>query len=108
MLFEFKNSPEYITEGSNVIINDSNITTNYLAEERAAYELRKTLIMQSATNINVNINPLLSVNNLISLTGEFFELNQERFLIQGISFSLDYSNIMSISLSNIKNLPGIM
>lgn len=90
------------------IINDSNITTNYLAEERAAYELRRTLIMQSATNINVNINPLLSVNNLISLTGEFFELKQERFLIQGISFSLDYSNIMSISLSNIKNLPGIM
>ena len=25
LLFEFKNSPEYITEGSNVIINDSNI-----------------------------------------------------------------------------------
>jgi GTPase len=25
LLFQFKNSPEYITEGSNVIINDSNI-----------------------------------------------------------------------------------
>ena len=25
LMFEFKNTPEYITEGSNVIINDSNI-----------------------------------------------------------------------------------
>ena len=87
------------------VINDSNITTQYLAEERAQYELRKQLILKSSTNLTVLFNPLLSVNNLIAITSEYYGLVRDKFLIQSISCSLDYSGTMSISVSNIKNLP---
>lgn len=87
------------------VINDSNITTQYLAEERAQYELRKQLILKSSTNLTVLFNPLLSVNNLIAITSEYYGLTRDKFLIQSISCSLDYSGTMSISVSNIKNLP---
>lgn len=84
-------------------INDSNITSDVLAQDRADYELRQKLIIKSSSNINVRYNPLLLVNNLITITDDFYELNQSRFLIQGISCSLDYSGTMSLSISNIQN-----
>ena len=90
------------------VINDSNITTEVLAQERARYELRKQLILKSSTTINIIFNPLLSVNNLIAITSDYFGLNHEKFLIQSISCSLDYSGTMSVTISNIKNLPSVI
>lgn len=90
------------------IINDSNITTEVLAQERAQYELRKQLILKSSTSISILFNPLLAVNNLIAITNEHFGLSHERFLIQSISCPLDYSGTMSVTISNIKNLPSLM
>lgn len=90
------------------IINDSNITTEVLAQERAQYELRKQLILKSSTSISILFNPLLAVNNLIAITNEHFNLSHERFLIQSISCPLDYSGTMSVTISNIKNLPSLM
>ena len=89
------------------IINDSNITSDVLAKERAQYELRKQLILKSSCNINVSYNPLLTVNNLVSISNNFFEINNQRFLIQSVSCSLDYSGSMSVGLSNLTNLPFI-
>lgn len=89
------------------IINDTNITTDLLAQERADYELRKQLILRSSTNVTVMYNPLLNVNNLIAISDEFFELDHEKFLLQGVSCSLDYSGQMNITVSNIVNLPFI-
>jgi len=85
------------------VINDSNITSDYLAEERAKYELRKQLIIKSSTSVNIIFNPLLTVNNLIAINDDFFNFNHEKFLLQGISCSLDYSGQMSMTISNIAN-----
>lgn len=90
------------------VINDSNITSDVLAEERADYELRQQLILKSSTSANVLFNPLLEVNNLIAISDDFFELNHERFLIQSVSCSIDYSGQMSITFSNLKNLPFVV
>lgn len=90
------------------VINDSNITTEYLAQERAQYELRKQLILKSSTSVSILYNPLLSVNNLISITSKYFGLSHEKFLIQSISCGLDYSGSMSITITNIRNLPSII
>ena len=87
------------------IINDSNITSQDLADDRSKYELRKQLILKSSVSVSISFNPLLSVNNLIEITDEFFGLDHERFLLQGISCSLDYSGSMSITVSNVRNLP---
>ena len=90
------------------VINDSNITTQYLAEERAQYELRKQLILKSSTSINILFNPLLTVNNLITITSEYYGMHHEKFLIQSISCPLDYSGTMSVTISNIRNLPLVI
>lgn len=90
------------------IINDPNIYSTPLAQERADYELRQQLILKSSTSASVRLNPFLEVNNLISITDTFFELSRERFLLQSISFSLDNSNQMNITFSNLKNLPFIV
>lgn len=84
-------------------INDSNITTEILAQERADYELRQHLILKSSASNGVRYNPLLSVNNLISVTDSFYGFNQERFLLQSISCPIDYSGSMSITSANIQN-----
>lgn len=86
-------------------INDSNITTEILAQERANYELRKKLILKSSVSNTIRYNPLLLVNNLVSVTDDYYTFRQERFLVQSISCPLDYSGTMSISSSNVRNLP---
>ena len=89
-------------------INDSNITNDILAQERADYELRKVLIAKSSLSSSVFFNPILTVNNMITYTDDFFSLKRERLILQSISFSLDYSGLMSISCSNIKNLTFVL
>lgn len=90
------------------IINDPNITSAVLAQERADYELRQKTILKSSVNITTTINPLLSVNNIIGITDEYYEMKQESFLIQSISYSLDSSGTMTIGCSNIENLPFLI
>ena len=57
-------------------ISDSNITSQILAQERADYELRQKLIVKSSSTVTVRYNPLLLVNNLITITDDFYGLNQ--------------------------------
>ena len=87
------------------IVNDSNITSNTLAQERADYELRMKSIVKTTASNSIYFNPLLTVNNLISLSDDFFDLIREKFLLQSISFSLNYDGVMSISSTSTNNLP---
>ena len=90
------------------IINDSNISSDILAKERAEYELRQQLILKSSVSSSVLFNPFLEVNNLIAISDTFFNLNHERFILQSISCSIDYSNQMNITFSNLRNLPFVV
>ena len=89
-------------------INDTNITSDVLAQERASYELRQKLVLKSSFSIPVRFNPLLLVNNLISVTDEFYGFKQERFLIQSISCPIDYSGTMNVTSTNIRNIPFVV
>ena len=91
------------------VVSDSNITMDILAQERADYELRKNLVAKSTLDSGVFFNPLLSVNNIVTYTDEEdFNLRRERFLIQSLSFNLGYDGTMSLSVSNINNLPFVV
>lgn len=85
-------------------INDSNIINDVLARERADYELRQAMILQSSFSSTVMLNPLVSVNSLVSFQDDFFHLSRERFLVNSLSFSLGYEGIMSIEMTNTNNL----
>ena len=84
-------------------VNDSNIYSDDLAQQRAAYELRKASILNTTITLNVAFNPLLFVNNLVTITDEFYGFNRERFLIQSISYTIGNENQMTLSCSNIVN-----
>ena len=84
-------------------INDSNIYSDDLAQQRADYELRKFGILKTTMSVNVSFNPLLFVNNLITITDQYYNIQRERFLIQSISYSIGEQCQMSISCSNIVN-----
>lgn len=86
------------------IINDSNITDDILAKERANYELRKKIVISTSLPIQTRINPIHTVNNIVTVTeGDTFKFKKERFLIQSVNFSLDYGGQTSLTLSNLHN-----
>ena len=89
-------------------INDANITSDILAQERADYELRQKLILKTTASVTTMFNPLLMVNNMVGITDEFYGFEQEKFLIQSLSYSLDASGTMSLSLTNARNLPFVV
>lgn len=84
-------------------INDSSIYSDDLAQQRADYELRKFGILKTTMSVNVSFNPLLFVNNLITITDQYYNIQRERFLIQSISYTIGEQCQMSISCSNIVN-----
>ena len=87
----------------NEYINDSNIYSDDLAQQRANYELRKFGILKTTMNIQVSFNPLLFVNNLVTITDKYYNLTRERFLIQSISYTIGNESQMTVSCSNIVN-----
>lgn len=88
-------------------INDTNIVSQYAAQERADYELRKIMIAQGKTSCSLLFNPLLTVNNVIKITDPYYSYKNERFLLQSVSYNINYEGSMSVSVTNINDLPFI-
>lgn len=84
-------------------INDVAIFNDELAQDRADYELRKATILGTSVTISTTFNPLLFVDNAITIEDEFYKFNREKFIIQSISYSIGNSNEMSITCSNVEN-----
>ena len=87
------------------IINDSNITADYLAEERAQYELRRILLLRTPVSLTAPINPFVMVNGVVTMTSPALKMARERFVVQSVSYPLDYSGTMTVSASSVWNLP---
>ena len=78
-----------------------------VAEENARYQLRQKLVLKSSVNLTVPFSPIFGVNNLVLISDDFFQLVKQPFLIQSVNYSLNYGRTMSITVSNINNLPFI-
>lgn len=87
------------------IINDTVITSDLLAQERADYELRMKSMLKLSISNTISFNPILSINNLVNITDKAYNMKQDRVLINSLSFSLDYGGQMTINSVNIKDLP---
>lgn len=85
-------------------INDANIQTQERAQDRANYELRKRSILDTSITLPVAFNPLLFVNNIITLEDSFFEYERERFIIQSISYPLGTDAQITLTCTNLKYL----
>ena len=86
------------------VIEDSNISADYKAQERANYELRLASIVNTTVNFQSSFLPFLTVNNLVEIHDDYYGWLGEKFIIQSISYSLENGN-MTVGVSNMSNLP---
>jgi hypothetical protein len=86
-------------------IDDSNIYSDVLAEERAKYELKRIICLQSS--INTSSIPLyhLDVDNVVTLTDSDLDLNKDRYLINAFTLPLRIGEKMSLDIVNVVELP---
>lgn len=85
-------------------IGDENISFNSEALERAVYELKKVMMVQSLIKTEVFPLPNLDVNQVITITDEALEFEQKRFLIHNISFPLKNGDRMSIDCVDVTEI----
>ena len=88
-------------------INDSSIYSDKLAQDRADYELRCKSILNTSVSISATFNPLIFVNNIITIEDEFYNFKREKFVIQSISYNIGVDNKMSITISNLTNANAV-
>lgn len=86
-------------------LEDSNIYSTDLALQRAEYELNKLSILQNTINIKSSFMIHLDVNNCISITDDYFDYFDDRFLIQSINIPITLDSQIDIECTNIATLP---
>ncbi len=89
----------------NLYIEDSNIYSEALAQQRADYELNKISIMQLSMEIVSSYMVHLDVNNCVAITDRFLNYHKQRFIIQAIAIPLSTVGTINITCTNINSLP---
>lgn len=86
-------------------ISDDNINSDQLAQDRANYELKKNRILFIDGSLTCPSLPHLDANCVIDITDEDLDFVQQRVLIQSISDSYAENGQMTVSYSNVNELP---
>lgn len=71
----------------------------------AKYLLRKYSIMQQSLDFQSSFIPHLDVNKIITITDNYFNYNQQRFVVQSLVFPLNPASTISVTASNSANIP---
>nr|WP_156736274.1 hypothetical protein [Mycobacterium sp. E3298] len=93
-------SPTYVgLIGERVkLISDDIIYNNDLANQRAAYELRKAIIVQESTTIDCVCIYHLDVGNIVTIEDSGNNLNRDRYIVSNIDLPLNYDSTMKINV----------
>lgn len=103
----FSKSNVYLNRINSELIEDSNITTDDLANERARYELEKRLILYTKNSFKSIFIPHLMAKDIIMWTCPEFKIYNEKFVIQSLSFQLGSGFFMDIEMANVKEVSMI-
>jgi hypothetical protein len=87
------------------LVNSSYIYDQQRAKEYAEYVLNIKSIVQTTMNFNSSFLPHLDVNNIIGITDKYFGYERQRFVINGLTIPLSTDSQVSVSASNISELP---
>lgn len=79
------------------------IDTQDKADARARYELKKVTAMQSIVSIEAKALYHFVENNVITITDPYLDCDNERFLINGISFDIGSNGGMSLDVVKARN-----
>lgn len=86
------------------LIEDKNITLLAYATERAEYELNKRLINYTKNSFQSIFIPHLRPKDIVMWTCPEFNIYNEKFIIQSLSFNFGSGFLMNIEMSNIREL----
>jgi hypothetical protein len=86
------------------VIEDSIIYTDNLALQRANYELKRLVMLQSKSIIKSTPMYHLDVNKIITLTDDYYDFDKERFLIQSINIPFSLGSQIDIDVVNAVEL----
>lgn len=86
-------------------LEDSNIYSDELAQQRAEWELNRLSILQQTIQVSSSFMIHLDVNNCIAINDGFFDYTDNRFIIQSLGVSLSNDSMISIECTNIASLP---
>lgn len=89
----------------NYYLEDNNIYSDELAQDRADYELNKLSILQLTNALSSTFMIHLDVNNCIEVTDHFLGFKNARFIIQSLNVPISTDSRIEISASNIAELP---
>ena len=87
------------------IITDEMINTPTLCEGRALYELKKNAMRNIQIKFNSIYIPHIVPNDLVRWSFDAYNLLNEELVVQSVSIPLNPSELMSLSVTNIKELP---
>lgn len=71
----------------------------------AKYLLKKYSIIQAAITFQANSLPHLDVDKLVTITDKIFGYNNQKFIIQSLTFPFSTSALMDIEATNTSNIP---
>lgn len=86
-------------------LEDSNISSDSLALQRAEWELNRLSILQQTIQVASSFMIHLDVNNCIAINDDFFDYSDNRFVIQSLGVPLSANSMISIECTNIASLP---
>lgn len=87
------------------IITDDLIYTPALCEGRALYELKKNAMRNIQIKFNCIYIPHIIPNDLVRWSFDAYNLLNEELVVQSVSIPLNPKELMSVSVTNIKELP---
>jgi hypothetical protein len=87
------------------IIENSLLNTDNLCLENGKYELRKNSMRYISINFNSIFIPHLAPNDLVRWTYTPYGFLNKNFIVQSVSIPLNAKELMSVSITNVEDLP---
>ena len=95
----------HMTDINSLTIEDTNLTSDELCEQRAKYEIKKRSMLATKINYKCNFIPSLLPNNLVTWTNKRLGFFMEKFIISSIDIDVSQNNCsMDLSISNLKEV----
>jgi len=96
---------ELIGRKSYPVQNSSYVFDQSGAKDYAEYLLNIKSIIQTKLDFKSSLLPHIDVANVVGITDSYFDYVQQRFIIQSITMPLSTNSLVSISASNVSDLP---
>ena len=87
------------------IIEDNLIYSHNLCKQRAKYELKKNLMKNISISFECRYLPHINPSDLIRWSYEDYNYVNENFIVNSVSIPLDGKEMMSLSFTNVAELP---